>query len=129
MLPGRSGVNLLHMPSRLLLPDRGLVLADSVRRATSITARMRGLLGGSVLSSREGLLLSPCKQVHTFGMRFPIDIVFCDRTWRVTRVVRGMKPQRVSKVAWRARCAIELCAGAACEVEPGDRLVLEDTGL
>lgn len=129
MLPGRSGVNLLHMQSRLLLVDRDIVVADSVRRATSIRGRMRGLLGGPALGPGEGLLLSPCKQVHTFGMRFPIDVVFCDRTWRVTHVVRGMKPGRVSKVDRKARHAIELSAGAAAGVERGDRLVLEEPAL
>lgn len=129
MLPGRSGVNLLHMPSRLLLADRGLVLAESLRRATSIRARMRGLLGGPGIEPGEGLLLSPCKQVHTFGMRFPIDVVFCDRTWRVTHVVRGMRPQRVSRVQWRARHAIELSAGTASGIERGDRLLLDEPGL
>ena len=129
MLPSRSGVNLLHMPSRLVLAGRGLVVADSVRRAATMPARMRGLLGGPPLAPGEGLLLTPCKQVHTFGMRFPIDVVFCDRTWCVTHVVRGMRPGRVSRVDWRARYAIELRAGAACEVEAGDRLVLEDPAL
>lgn len=129
MPPARSGVNLLHMPTSLLLTDGDLVVADTVRRATSIPGRMRGLLGGPGLGPGEGLLLSPCKQVHTFGMRFPIDVVFCDRGWRVTHVVRGMKPGRVSRVEWRARCAIELSAGAASAVQPGDRLVLEDPVL
>ena len=90
---------------------------------------MRGLLGGSGLASGEALLLSPCKQVHTFGMRVPIDVVFSDRTWRVTHVVRAMKPGRVSKVDWKARFAIELSAGAASGIQVGDRLVLEDAAL
>ena len=126
---GRSGVNLLHMPARLLLADQDLVVADCVRRAESIRGRMRGLLGGPALAAGEGLLLGPCKQVHTFGMRFPIDVVFCDRTWRVVHVIRAMKPGRVSRAVWKARLAIELSAGAAVEIQVGDRLVLEDRAL
>ena len=129
MPPGRSGVNLLHMPERLLLADRDLVVAESVRRADSIRGRMRGLLGGPGLAPGEGLLLGPCKQVHTLGMRFPIDVVFCDRTGRVVHVVRAMKPGRVSRVVWKARFAIELSAGAASEIQVGDRLMLEDPAL
>lgn len=100
-------------------------MAESLRSATSTRTRMRGLLGRAELAVGEGLLLSPCKQVHTFGMRFPIDVVFCDRAWRVSHVVREMRPGRVSRVAWKARHAIELRAGAAAEVMTGDRLLIE----
>lgn len=125
MLRRPGGVNLLHMPSRLVVADRGLVVAERLRVATTAGARMRGLIGRTELTAGEGLLLSPCKQVHTFGMRYPIDVVFCDRTWRVTRVVRAMRPRRVGRVEWRARHTVELPQGGAARLHPGDRLQLE----
>ena len=86
---------------------------------------MRGLLGHRELAAGDGLLLSPCKQVHTFGMRYPIDVVFCDRGWRVVGVVRAMRPGRVGRVVWRARHTVELPVDGAAEVLPGDRLRVE----
>ncbi len=80
---------------------------------------------GRTLQPDEALLLMPCKQVHTVGMRYPIDVVFCDRDWVVLEVVRRMRPGRVGRVVWRSRCAIELNAGAAEHVQVGDRLSLE----
>ncbi len=91
--------------------------------ATSVSQRVRGLVARR-LGAEEALLLKPCKQVHTFGMVYPIDVVFCDGEWVVLRVLRGMKPRRVGPVVWRARCAIELNAGAAEQVHEGDRLAV-----
>jgi hypothetical protein len=67
-------------------------------------ARRRGLLGRDGI---DGLLvLVPCRQVHTFGMRFPIDVAFVARDGRVLRVVT-MRPGRVSRVVWRSRYVLE----------------------
>ena len=124
--PRRSGVNLLHMPTRLLLADGGIVVAEDVRVAGSMRARMRGLLGAAKLEHGQALLLSPCKQVHTFGMRYPIDVVFCDAAWQVLSVIHDMKPGRVSRIEWKARHTIELPSGGAAGIRPGHRLVVEE---
>lgn len=126
--PRRSGVNLLHMPTRLLLADGDTVVAEELRVARSVRGRMRGLLGRAQLVRGQGLLLSPCKQVHTFGMRYPIDVVFCDAAWQVTKVIRDMKPGRVSRIEWKARHTIELPRGAAACIRAGDHLILDDPG-
>jgi uncharacterized membrane protein (UPF0127 family) len=98
----------------------GEVLA-SLEVAESRRDRRRGLQG------REGvdgaLLLRPARSVHTLGMRFPIDVAFCDADLRVIRVVR-MPRHRVSRVVWRARAVIEAEAGSfdRWNLRPGDEL-------
>src|SRR5262245_7555833 len=81
-----------------LLKD-GQVLA-SLELAEGRRARARGLLG------RDGydgaILLRPARSVHTVGMRFPIDVAFCDDDLRVLRVVT-MHRHRISRVVWQAR--------------------------
>jgi len=124
--PRRRGVNLLHMLSRMVVADTGLVVADHVRHTASVRERMRGLRAHENLARGEALLLTPCKQVHTFGMRFPIDVVFCDREWRVIRVTRAMLPGRVGRLVPRARHMIELAEGAAAGVRVGDQLLVEN---
>ena len=88
---------------------------------------MRGLLGRSSLPSGEGLLLKPAGSVHTFFMRFPIDVVFLDRDRKVVGVRHGLRPWRVAG-ARHAVAALELPAGAAAAagVDEGGVLVLED---
>jgi hypothetical protein len=56
-------------------------------------------------------------------MRFPLDVVFCDRELRVLKVVRGLAPWRTAG-ARGAKVVVELSAGASAGLEPGDRLVL-----
>lgn len=89
---------------------------------------MRGLIGHS-LKPGEGLLLSPCRQVHTFGMSYPIDVVFCDRDWLVVHLVKEMVPGRITRLVRRSRVVVELPAGAAAGLEVGDRLLVEELRL
>ena len=86
-------------------------------------ARMRGLLGRRTLPVGEGVLLRPASSVHTFFMRFPIDVVFLDGDGRVVRVAERVPPWRM--VAARAsRAVLELPAGEAGRrvIRAGDRL-------
>jgi uncharacterized membrane protein (UPF0127 family) len=92
--------------------------------------RMKGLLGRRALASGEGLLLKPASSVHTFFMRFAIDVVFLDRELRVVAVAPELRPWRVAGRRG-ARAALELRAGE-CErrgVRPGDLLTLPTTGF
>lgn len=86
---------------------------------------MKGLLGRSELSGNEGILLRPCGSVHTFFMRFPIDVVFCDRELRVLSVAHEVQPWR-GAAKRGAKVGIELAAGEAARrgVEAGAALRL-----
>jgi uncharacterized protein len=98
----------------------GEVLA-SVEVAETRGDRRRGLLGRDTVDG--ALLLRPARSVHTLGMRFPIDVAFCDADLRVIRVVR-MPRHRVSRVVWRSRAVIEAGAGSfdRWNLRPGDEL-------
>jgi uncharacterized membrane protein (UPF0127 family) len=102
-----------------LLRD-GEVLA-SLEVAGSRRARSRGLLGRDGVDG--ALLLRPCRSVHTVGMRFPIDVAFCDDELQVLRVVT-MPRYRLSRLVWRSRAVIEAEAGAFARwgLRPGDKL-------
>jgi uncharacterized membrane protein (UPF0127 family) len=88
-------------------------------------ARLRGLLG------RDGidgvLLLRPARSVHTIGMRFPIDVAFCDDELRVLRVVT-MPRHRLGRPCVKAKCVLEAEAGAFAhwELRPGDQLEIRE---
>ena len=100
-------------------------VALEVDVASTRATRRRGLLGRESLSATEGLLLTPCKAVHTVGMRFPIDVIFIDRDGRAVRIVPSLAPWRIAMSA-RAKAVIELAAGqaAASEIRVGDMLYL-----
>lgn len=100
----------------------GEVLA-AVEVPTGSRGRARGLLG------RDGidgvLVLRPCRNVHTIGMRFAIDVAFCDRTGLVLKAVT-LAPRRISPLVLRAAYAIEAEAGAfgRWDLRAGDRVEL-----
>lgn len=106
-----------------LLRD-GEVLA-SLEVADSRRARSRGLLGRSGVEG--ALLLRPCRSVHSLGMRFSIDVAFCDDGLQVLRVVT-LPRHRLTRPVWRSRVVIEAEAGAFARwgLRPGD--VLEVKG-
>lgn len=105
----------------------GDVVCERCEVPQSSFARARGLLGRSGLEPGNGMLIDAAPSVHMFFMRFPIDVVFLDRDWKVVRVVHGLRPWRVAG-ARRAVAALELAAGAAAQagVEEGDVLSLEE---
>jgi uncharacterized membrane protein (UPF0127 family) len=90
-----------------LLRD-GDVLA-SLETADGLAARTKGLIGRRGIDG--ALLLRPAFQVHTLGMRFPIDVAFCDRDLRVVDCVLGMRPWRLGLPRVKARAVIEAEAG------------------
>lgn len=100
----------------------GVVLADRVEYADTSSSRRRGLLGRRGLGVGEGLYLVPCEWLHTFGMQFCIDVAFLSASGRVLVVYHGLKPNRLSRIVWSARGALEMPKGAlrSTHTEPGD---------
>lgn len=91
--------------------------------ADRFLARLVGLLGRSSLPPGEGLLIRPASSVHTFFMRFPIDVVFLDRTGAVVGIRRDVPPWRMA-FARGAREVLEIGAGEAARagIEVGETL-------
>ncbi|CAL9517388.1 DUF192 domain-containing protein [Streptomyces sp. enrichment culture] len=96
-----------------------------VEIAASYRTRARGLLGRDGIDG--AMLLTPCGSVHTFRMRFAIDVAYLDRRLRVIAVVPGMRPGRLGLPRPRARHVLEAEAGALERwgVRPGVRLVVD----
>ena len=79
-----------------------------VRRADTRRARLRGLLGHRS-PPPFALRLDPCRSVHTFGMRFALDLHWLDRDGAVVRVDRAVPPRRL-RTCLRARSVLEVPA-------------------
>src|SRR5450432_3863744 len=74
--------------------------------------RRAGLLGRKRLEPGEGLWISPCESVHTFFMKFPIDLVYLDKSRKVRKVRHAVPPWRLS-MCLSAHSILELPAGTA----------------
>ena len=106
-----------------LVRSDGTVACERCTVAAQMLPRMRGLLGRKSLPSGEGMLIRPAPSIHTFFMRFPIDVVFLSRHGEVLKIAENVAP-------WRARscrhsyAVLELAAGEAgrCGLAVGDRV-------
>jgi uncharacterized membrane protein (UPF0127 family) len=102
---------------------RNTVLATCMEAADSAAKRNKGLLGRERLAPGEGLWIRPCEAVHTFWMRFPIDLVYLDRKNRIRKLVSAVPPWRLS-ACLLAHSVLELPSGTIRETrtQPGDTL-------
>jgi uncharacterized membrane protein (UPF0127 family) len=105
---------------------RGVLLADSVELADTSEKRRTGLLKHTELKPGEGLWIVPCESVHSFFMKFTIDVLYLDREKKVRGMRPKMKPWRVS-ACLPAHSVLELPAGAIerTGTQKGDQLSLE----
>ncbi len=106
-----------------LLDEHGRVVCERCEDAARLLTRMRGLMGRRGLEPGEGMLIRHSGSIHTFFMRFPIDVVFLDRRMRVRKIVPELPRNRLA-ASLGARSVLELPAGEAARVglELGNQL-------
>jgi hypothetical protein len=95
---------------KIINQTKGKLLADKVIIADTFLARIKGLLGKNSLEENEALIIRPCSSIHTFFMRFAIDVVFLDRQNRVVAFKKNLVPFRLTFAHHKACLAIELPA-------------------
>ena len=107
---------------------RGRTVAERCRVAGSIAQRIFGLHLLPRLKTGEGLLLPGATTIDTTFMGYPIDLVFLDRSLRVTRIVPSLPPWRMVLRTGGGRDCLELPAGAAAAsgTEAGDQLAITE---
>jgi uncharacterized membrane protein (UPF0127 family) len=106
---------------------RNTALADAADVADSSQTRRTGLLKHSSLEPGQGLWIVPCESVHSFWMKFTIDVLYLDRAKKVRKIYPNMKPWRAS-ICLPAHSVLELPAGTIKRTGTarGDQLAFED---
>ncbi|SHF26923.1 hypothetical protein SAMN02745133_02227 [Desulforamulus putei DSM 12395] len=94
---------------------------DRVIIANTFFTRLRGLLGRSEMPKNTALILTPCRQVHTFFMQFPVGVIFLDKQGVVLHK-EVLKPWRISKYIKDAVMVVEVAPSAVGEINVGDVL-------
>jgi uncharacterized membrane protein (UPF0127 family) len=128
MHPGFLAPALSGSPDGLVVKNTrsGLLLAERLEGAFGSAVRRKGLLGRDGLPDGTAFVIAPSNAVHTFFMRFPIDIVFVRRNGQVITVKPNVPAYRIA-ASLRAFAVIEMAAGGAAraDVRPGDCLIIE----
>ena len=89
----------------------GEILAVKVDVAKDIFSRMIGLMFKNSLGESDGLLIAPCNSIHTFFMKFNLDIIFMNSESQVVKVIEDIPPWRITRMYWSARKVLELKGG------------------
>ncbi|NJK80848.1 MAG: DUF192 domain-containing protein [Chloroflexaceae bacterium] len=105
---------------------RNQLIAAQCAVADTFGSRLRGLMGRTTLEPGHGLLILPEWSIHTFFMRFAIDVIFLSTDYTVLKVREAMPPNLPYAGAWGAHAVLELPAGviAATGTQAGDQLHL-----
>ena len=114
--------------AKIMNVTKDKVLVQNCMMADNFFGRLVGLMGKKILSTDEGMLISPCKSVHTFFMRFDVDIIFVDRNFEVVKIIKNVKPWKFSPYIKSARHIVEIASRVTNselrseKVEVGDKL-------
>ena len=109
---------------------RGTVLGDRIRVADTSLTRLVGLLGERELDAGDGLLIDPSQGVHTWGMRFPIDVLVLDGDCSAIGLKQRMGPFRITRMFWKGAMVLELPSGTleATSTSVGDAIEFSAAG-
>lgn len=99
------------------------LLSKDILVADTMMSRMVGLMFKKSLVGADGLLINPCNSIHTFFMRYSLDIVFLSKDDKIIKIIRNIKPWRMTWIYFKARKTLELPAGKLpLDVKEGDRM-------
>jgi len=107
---------------KIINKSKGTILAERAFQARSLLQRVIGLLNRKGLEEGEALIIHPCNSIHTFFMRFAIDVLFVDKESRVIKAIPSLEPFRLTRIYFKAKFVIELPTGAISSTStcPGD---------
>ncbi|MBI1978094.1 MAG: DUF192 domain-containing protein [Candidatus Omnitrophica bacterium] len=105
------------------------LLAEKIWVAQSFFERLKGLIGEKPLDEHEALLIPFCNGVHTFGMSFPIDVIYMDQQGKVLATLNTLKPNSFGPINFHSAQVLELPEGTIkqTQTQPGDVIMFADT--
>jgi len=87
------------------------ILSKDILIADTLVSRLVGLMFREKLIGADGLLINPCNSIHTFFMRYSLDIVFLNSDNKIVKIIRNIRPWRMTWIYFRAKKTLELPAG------------------
>lgn len=113
---------------KLANQTKGTVVAENLRIADSFFSRLKGLLGTDGLPPGEALLIRPCNNIHMFGMKYAIDVLFVSAGDQVLKTVAGLAPGKFTSCSG-AVYVVEMPCGTLQDsrTESGDQLQITES--
>lgn len=113
-----------ELAAKIVNLKNNIIIADRVILADTFLKRLKGLMFKPNLRERECLIINPCKMIHTFGMRFSLDIIFLSNSNIVLETIKDIRPNHISLYVLESTKVLELPAGTlkATNTVKGDLL-------
>lgn len=110
---------------RVLFQEKEIL--KNVKLADTFSLRTMGLMFKESMGEMDGLVLKPCNSIHTFFMKFSIDVVFLDSTNKIIKIFRELPPWRITRPYFKATKVLEMEAGRlSSELLEGQILEFKD---
>ncbi len=105
------------------LVKNDLVLVSNIKVASSFYMRMKGLMFSQSLDNRGGLLIVPCNSIHTFFMKYNLDVIFFSEDNQVVKITRNLRPWRITPIYFKSFKVLEIMGGTLDDrIKEGDEL-------
>ncbi len=109
--------------AKIVIKDSKTLVSSNFKVASSFIDRLVGLMFKREMRGYDALLIKSCNSIHTFFMLFAIDVVFLNKHYEVIKVIRAMRPWRMTRMYFRACQVLEMSAGSLTpSIKEGDRL-------
>lgn len=103
--------------------EKGIILSEKIKIYDSLFMRVKGLMFRKSLEDNSGIIIVPCNSIHTFFMRFNIDVIFLDSENKIVKIVRNLRPWRMTRMYLKAKKVIELNGGELPEnIKEGEKV-------
>lgn len=117
-----------HEGMKIYNSTQNNLITDDVKVAETFFTRSVGLLSKKSVSSNEALVIKPCCSIHTFFMKFPIDVLFIGKNGNIIELYENVKPWRILPIHLASKYVLELCAGqiSAKNIKKGDIIHIDE---
>lgn len=113
---------------RMIFKHKDQEVARNIKMADTFLSRAIGLMFKSEMPDYDGILIKPSNSIHTFWMKFSIDVIFLNKELEVIKVFENLKPWRMTLPYLRANQVLELRAGTLNgRIKKGDHLEMTCT--
>ncbi len=108
--------------------SNGNIIAEQAAYADTFISRLRGLMFRNSFNKGEALVIVPCNSIHTFWMKFPIDVVFLSKENVVIYTIENFHPNKISSLLRKAHSVVELPVGTIkeCSIQQEDLLMIDE---
>ena len=112
---------------QLINKENNQALASDLRKAKTLGERIKGLIGRKNLQEKEALWISACPSIHTFFMKFPIDVIFTDKNFQIVSLFENVPSGKFLWGGFKSQNVFEVKTGQIkkAKLKKGDFLYVE----